>query len=233
VVADTGGGIPPDKQAVIFAPFEQGDASMARRFGGTGLGLAIASRLVGLMKGRIWVESPWRASGSGDEVTGSAFHFTACFAPGTPVAAAPEAVPAAVQRPLRILLAEDNPVNRRLACYMLEKKGHTVITAQDGLEALKVLETEIVDVILMDVQMPGMDGVETTRAIRAKETPGGFRVPIVALTAHVMTGDRDYCLEAGMDDYLTKPIQAADLHRILAAVGSGGALGAPGSRRER
>jgi CheY-like chemotaxis protein len=218
-VTDTGGGIPPDKQAVIFAPFEQGDATMARRFGGTGLGLAIASKLVGMMNGRIWVESPWRAAGSVEPVNGSALHFTACFAPGTPVVAAPEPVHAVVQRPLRILLAEDNPVNRRLACYMLEKKGHTVITAQDGLEALAMLETEIVDLVLMDVQMPGMDGVEATRAIRAKETPGGVRLPIVALTAHAMSGDRDYCLDAGMDDYLTKPIQAADLHRVLAAVG--------------
>jgi len=222
VVADTGGGIPADKQAVIFAPFEQGDASMARRFGGTGLGLAIASKLVGLMKGRIWVESPWQASGSTDVVEGSAFHFTAWFAAGTPAVAAAETVQAAVQRPLRILLAEDNPVNRRLACYMLEKKGHTVIAAQDGLEALAVLEKEAVDLILMDVQMPGMDGIEATRVIRAREMPGGFRMPIVALTAHAMSGDRDYCLDAGMDDYLTKPIQVADLHRVLASVGMDG-----------
>jgi signal transduction histidine kinase/CheY-like chemotaxis protein len=228
VVADTGGGIPADKQAVIFAPFEQGDASMARRFGGTGLGLAIASKLVGLMNGRIWVESPWQASGSADPVTGSAFHFTAHFAAGTPAAPGPEAMNATVQRPLRILLAEDNPVNRRLACYMLEKKGHRVITAQDGLEALAVLEAETVDLILMDVQMPGMDGVDATRVIRARETPGGLRVPIVALTAHAMSGDRDYCLDAGMDDYLTKPIQAGDLHRVLASVRAGGVPGYSG-----
>jgi len=228
VVADTGGGIPADKQAVIFAPFEQGDASMARRFGGTGLGLAIASKLVGLMQGKIWVESPWRASGSADLVEGSAFHFTAYFAPGTPAVAAPETVTVAVQRPLRILLAEDNPVNRRLACYMLEKKGHTVITAQDGLEALALLEKETVDLILMDVQMPGMDGIEATRVIRARETPGGLRVPIVALTAHAMSGDRAYCLDAGMDDYLSKPIQAGELQRVLASVGD---VGAPGYGR--
>jgi signal transduction histidine kinase/ActR/RegA family two-component response regulator len=221
VVADTGGGIAADKQAVIFAPFEQGDASMARRFGGTGLGLAIASKLVGLMNGKIRVESPWQAPGSADPVEGSAFHFTACFARGTPAGAAPETVVAAEERPLRILLAEDNAVNRRLACYQLEKKGHTVISVQDGLEALAALETETVDLILMDVQMPGMDGVEATRVIRARETAGGRHVPIVALTAHAMSGDRDYCLAAGMDDYLTKPIQAEDLHRVLASVGVG------------
>src|ERR1035438_539527 len=143
-------------------------------------------------RGRGGGESPWQAAGSAEPVAGSAFHFTACFAPGTAAAAAPETVAAAVQRPLRILLAEDNPVNRRLACYMLEKKGHTVLTAQDGLEVLAVLETETVDLILMDVQMPGMDGVEATRVIRAREAAGGYHVPIVALTAHAMSGDRDY-----------------------------------------
>jgi CheY-like chemotaxis protein len=218
MVADTGGGIPPDKQAVIFAPFEQGDASMARRFGGTGLGLAIASKLVGLMQGRIWVESPWHPSGTEETVDGSAFHFTAGFVPATAAEAAPVALAPAVQSPLRILLAEDNAVNQRLACHLLEKKGHTVITAQDGLEALAVLEKQTVDLILMDIQMPGMDGVAATRIIRAREGDGGLHVPIVALTAHAMTGDRDYCIAAGMDDYLTKPIRTEDLHRVLAKV---------------
>jgi signal transduction histidine kinase/CheY-like chemotaxis protein len=220
VVEDTGSGISPDKQGVIFAPFEQGDASMARRFGGTGLGLAIASKLVGLMNGKIWVESPWQASGPEGPVEGSAFHFTACFAPGVPDKAAPEASDAAVERPLRVLLAEDNPVNQRLARYLLEKSGHTVIAAQDGREALAAFESETVDLILMDIQMPGMDGVEATRAIRATESASGGHVPIVALTAHAMSGDRSYCLAAGMDDYLTKPIRAAELHRVLASVGA-------------
>ena len=103
-------------------------------------------------------------------------------------------MPPAVECPLRILLAEDNAVNQRLARHLLEKKGHTVITAQDGLEALAVLEKETVDLVLMDVQMPGMDGVAATRVIRAREKPGGFHLPIVALTAHAMSGDRDYCL---------------------------------------
>jgi signal transduction histidine kinase/ActR/RegA family two-component response regulator len=218
VVADTGGGIAADKQAVIFAPFEQGDASMARRFGGTGLGLAIASKLVGLMQGRIWVESPWQPFGTEEQVNGSAFHFTASFAPGTAAPAPPATVTPAVECPLRILLAEDNAVNQRLARHLLEKKGHTVITAQDGLEALALLEKETVDLILMDVQMPGMDGVTATRVIRAREAAGGLHLPIVALTAHAMSCDRDYCFEAGMDDYLTKPIRSDDLHRVLAKV---------------
>jgi CheY-like chemotaxis protein len=220
LVTDTGDGIPADKQALIFAPFEQGDASRARRFGGTGLGLAISSKLVGLMKGEIWVESPWKAADSEDPVDGSTFHFTACFATGTSATAAHEALPDAVERPLRILLAEDNPVNLRLARHLLQKKGHTVITAQDGREALAVLETERVDLVLMDVQMPGMDGIAATRAIRSRETATAFHLPIVALTAHAMGGDRAFCLAAGMDDYLTKPIQAADLHRVLASVAS-------------
>jgi hypothetical protein len=218
VVADTGGGIAADKQAVIFAPFEQGDASMSRRFGGTGLGLAIASQLVTLMDGRIWVESPWRAPASDEPVQGSAFHFTVRFARGVPAAAAPAAAAAGVEGPLRILLAEDNAVNRRLACYLLEKKGHSVITAEDGRQALAALETATVDLVLMDVQMPGMDGVTATRLIRARETPGSFHIPIIALTAHAMSGDREYCLDAGMDDYLTKPIRAEELQRVLSSV---------------
>ena len=219
VVTDTGGGIAADKQAVIFAPFEQGDASTTRRFGGTGLGLAIASKLVGLMNGRIWVESPWQVAGSDEPVRGSAFHFTACFALGVAPRAAPETSRAAAERPLRILLAEDNLVNRRVACYLLEKKGHTVIAARDGREALAAFETETVDLILMDVQMPVMDGLQATRAIRARETASGLHVPIVAMTAHAMSGDRAYCLAAGMDDYLTKPVRAEDLNRVLASVG--------------
>ena len=139
-------------------------------------------------------------------------------------AAPPATVTHAVEGPLRILLAEDNAVNQRLARHLLEKKGHTVITAQDGLEALTLLEKETVDLVLMDVQMPGMDGVAATRVIRARETPGGLRLPIVALTAHAMSCDRDYCLQAGMDDYLTKPIRADDLRRVLAKVKVGHAL---------
>ena len=226
MVADTGAGIPLEKQTVIFAPFEQGDASMSRRFGGTGLGLAIAAKLVELMKGRIWAESPWLEPVSGQTVSGSALHFTAMFAPGVPAGAAEGIAPAAAsapsQRPLRILLAEDNAVNRRLACHLLEKRGHTVLTAHDGEQALAVLEKETVDLVLMDVQMPGTDGIAATRTIRAREAATGTHVTIVALTAHAMSGDRAYCFEAGMDDYLVKPIQVDDLHRVLACAVAGG-----------
>jgi signal transduction histidine kinase/CheY-like chemotaxis protein len=222
-VSDTGGGIPREKQSLIFAPFEQGDASMARRFGGTGLGLAIATKLVALMGGRIWVESPWKEAGSNSVVEGSAFHFTAQFVP--PVAARPNAAPAANtgcrERPLRILVAEDNAVNRQLIGHLLARRGHTVITAEDGLEALGVLDREEVDLVLMDIQMPGMDGLAAARAIRQKERPGARRLPVVALTAHAMSGDREHCLTAGMDGYITKPIQVEELARVLGQVAAG------------
>jgi signal transduction histidine kinase/CheY-like chemotaxis protein len=218
-VSDTGSGIPADKQAVIFAPFEQGDASMARRFGGTGLGLAIASKLVGLMGGRISVESPWLDARTNQLVCGSAFHFTAGF--GAAKGPRPErtspARPAQKARSLHILVAEDNAVNRRLAMHLLKRRGHNVLTAENGHEVLDILEREHVDVVLMDVQMPEMDGLAATRAIRKRES-GRSRLPIVALTAHAMSGDRDLCLAAGMDAYITKPIQVADLDRVLAEV---------------
>jgi len=222
LIADTGAGIPPDKQGLIFAPFEQGDASMARRYGGTGLGLAIASKLVRLMGGRIWLESPWVSPVSGEPTQGSAFHFTARFALGKdaqPASASLENASRAADpsrsRPLRILLAEDNEVNRRLAQRLLEKHGHTVVTAMDGMEALAVLSRETVDLVLMDIQMPGMDGIEATRSIRNREKPGCARLPIIALTAHAMGGDRARCLAAGMDAYLTKPIRPDELRRAI------------------
>jgi len=222
MVADTGTGIPPHQQGVIFAPFEQGDASMARRYGGTGLGLAIASKLVRLMNGRIWLESPWVSPVSGEPTQGSAFHFTACFALGKDAQPATAslgnagraAIPSR-SRPLRILLAEDNEVNRRLAQRLLEKHGHTVVTAMDGIEALAVLSRETVDLVLMDIQMPGMDGIAAARSIRNREKPGGARLPIIALTAHAMGGDRTRCLAAGMDAYLTKPIRPDELRRAI------------------
>jgi CheY-like chemotaxis protein len=218
-VADTGAGIAAEKQAVIFAPFEQGDASMARRFGGTGLGLAIASKLVGLMGGRISVESPWRNTRTNLVVCGSAFHFTAQFAAAEEPRhmATPPSAEQVASRPLRILVAEDNAVNQRIAMHLLNRRGHTVLTAENGIEVLQILEKEHVDVVLMDVQMPEMDGLAAARAIRQREAAGP-RLPIVALTAHAMTGDRDLCLAAGMDGYITKPIQVADLERVLAEV---------------
>jgi PAS domain S-box-containing protein len=357
VIADSGIGIPEDKQRVIFDVFAQADSSMTRRYGGTGLGLAISSQLVGLLGGRIWVES---AMGKG-----SKFHFTAHFSPspeavkessGEPrpelgdrpiliiedgvssrrvirqiaskwgveaveAASADEAIVALdgareVRRPFavvlldgslpghdsfimldyikdnpeiaqsiimmmsstsnrvdaspwlrvgisahlskpiksrdlakkllevlgqavqpsdqpppaddhsvaafrqtyRILIAEDNLVNQRVAIYMLEKQGHQVQGVMNGEEAMAALEKGNFELVLMDVQMPKMDGMKATKLIRLKEKATGLHIPIVAMTAHAMTGDREKCLEAGMDDYVSKPLNAKQLSDAIVRV---------------
>jgi PAS domain S-box-containing protein len=221
VVSDTGVGIAPEKQKLIFNAFSQADSSTARKFGGTGLGLTISSRLVELMGGEIWVESVLGQ--------GSQFHFTAKFGRGKPLvrtpgtspiktdSSSPSEVPkvAKEKRKLRILLAEDNAVNQKIACRVLEKQGYEVIVAADGHQALAALDGAEFDVVLMDVQMPEMDGFETTAAIRALERETGRHLPIVAMTAHAMQGDRERCIAAGMDDYLSKPLKAQQLIDLL------------------
>ena len=212
-VSDTGIGIPREKQQTIFELFTQVDGSASREYGGTGLGLAISAQLVEMMGGDIWVES--------EEGRGSTFHFTAQLE-RAPVPDARNAsggkdmIEASdSERPLRILLAEDNVVNQRLSIRLLEKKGHTVAVAGNGNEAISLLASQRFDLILMDVQMPEMDGLEATAVIREKEGGTGSHIPIIALTAHAMTGDRERCLEAGMDAYVTKPVQPDSL---LAAI---------------
>jgi PAS domain S-box-containing protein len=203
-VRDTGIGIPTDKQQAIFAPFIQADSGLARKYGGTGLGLTISSQLVAMMQGKTWVESVV------DE--GSTFHFTVRLGlDETSLPVAPVAAPLPSLRALRILLAEDNPFNQKLAIGLLEKQGHTVVVAQNGHEVLHLLPRQRFHLVLMDVQMPGMDGLEATAAIRRSEQATGEHIPIIAMTAYAMKGDRERCLAAGMDGYLSKPVRSAEL----------------------
>ncbi|MGH9578521.1 MAG: response regulator, partial [Terriglobales bacterium] len=359
-VRDTGIGIPPEKQGMIFDPFAQADTSTTRRYGGAGLGLAITAQLVRLMGGRIWLES--------EEGRGSAFHFTACFQrhqsavaarrpwewadlggrrvlvvddnstnrrileemlgnwhmevataesgalarqlldeaqrskhpfavtvldsglPGedafsllehirngqssepvgvvvltaagqgldatqrervgsSPCVSKPvrqsdlfdalatvlgervgrERKPAAARRQakraavgaLRILLAEDNPVNQKLAVHLLKKRGHSVEVVNNGSEVLAAIERRSFDLVLMDVQMPVMGGLEATTQIRDREKRLGSHLPIVAMTAHAMKGDRERCLETGMDGYVSKPVRKKELFEAIeGAVGA-------------
>ena len=213
-VHDTGMGIPVEKQESIFQAFSQADGSMTRRFGGTGLGLTISSRLVALMGGAIAVES-----GPGE---GSCFRFTISMEVAQGQAQEPpagvrarEAQPGAPAQASRVLLAEDNPVNQRLVVKVLEKQGHRVTVAPNGREALEALRQERFDVILMDVQMPQMNGYEATEAIRRSERGSGRHIPIIAMTAHAMKGDRERCLACGMDSYISKPVRARDLLELL------------------
>jgi PAS domain S-box-containing protein len=208
-VRDTGIGIAPDKQQGVFEAFSQADTSTTRRFGGTGLGLTICARLVELMGGRIWVDSV--------EGQGSTFHFTLLVQQALPVPrAAPAGASAAPRqaRALQVLLVEDHPINQMLATTLLKKWGHTVVLANNGQEAVDLFGSQAWDIVLMDMQMPVMGGLEATRWIRAAES-AGQHTPIVAMTANAMEADRQACLEAGMDDHLAKPFNAIALQEML------------------
>jgi signal transduction histidine kinase/ligand-binding sensor domain-containing protein/CheY-like chemotaxis protein len=208
-IADTGIGIAPEKHAIIFEPFRQADGSTTREFGGTGLGLAICRSLVEVFGGRIWVES---------SPSGSTFHFTARLAKAPHATVPAGAVPSAGQKPrasLRVLLVEDNRINQMVAKRLLERWGHDVVLAVTGLEAVAAHAQQKFDVILMDVQMPEMNGFEATTAIRAAEGGSSHGTPIVAMTAHAMKGDRERCLAGGMDDYVSKPINPGVLFDVI------------------
>ena len=206
-VSDTGPGIPADKLTAIFDKFTQADGSISRKYGGTGLGLAITRRLVDLHGGDLRVES--------EVGKGSTFSVTLpCeLAPAAANAAPLESekwaqpLPQAVSA--RLLLAEDNLVNQKVVLAILRKKGYKIDVANDGREALAKLEETPYDLVLMDVQMPVLDGLEATRLIRADRRWDAL--PVVAMTAHAMNGDRERCLQAGMNAYISKPVQPAHL----------------------
>lgn len=218
-VSDTGIGIAPEKQQLIFQEFSQVDASAERRFEGTGLGLAICARLVVQMGGRIWVDSK-----PGE---GSRFHFTAEFgraeqasvgaAASTPESTSLPPARLRVTAPLDVLVAEDNRVNQMLIVKMLELAGHRVTLASNGREALQELERRSFDLLLLDMQMPEVSGEQAMQRIRERERESGARLPIVAVTAHARRSDRDKYLALGADAYVSKPLKQSDLDSAIAS----------------
>ena len=210
-VRDDGIGIPDDKLAYVFESFTQVDGTYSRRYQGTGLGLPIVKRLVALMGGNIAVES---AEGQGTTIS---FTLPLRRVPAGRASAAQHTPPVVTDmRPLTVLLAEDDVVNMTMARRMLEKMGHAVVCARNGREALDCLQAPGVDVVLMDIQMPEMDGIEATRLIRTDPRFLPYaQVPVIALTAHAMAGDKEKFLSRGMDAYLSKPYDHARLRELL------------------
>ena len=221
-VIDSGIGISEEKQQKLFRSFVQADASTTRNYGGTGLGLAITAELIELMGGQIWVESQLGV--------GSNFHFIVSLAkpnsqrsrnrtrtrratnaeipaPLSPNSTGEPIMTSTVAIPLNILVVDDHPSNRTLACEILRRRGHRCQQSSSGRQALQQLEQERFDVVLMDLQMPEQDGLETTQMIFDR-LPELSRLPIIALTAYVTNDDRDRCADAGMVDYLSKPVNA-------------------------
>ena len=206
-VSDTGIGLDPDQKSRVFAAFAQADGSTTRKYGGTGLGLTISKQLVELHGGEMGVES--------EPGGGSSFWFTMLFDSASDASEVRRASPAPGNRRLRghVLLVEDNLVNQEVAAGMLKAFGLAVTSAENGEQALAAFASARPDLILMDCQMPILDGYEATRRIRAREAAEGIaaRIPIIALTANAISGDRERCIEAGMDDYLPKPFRRSDL----------------------
>lgn len=214
-IKDTGIGISREEINRLFQPFTQLDSSTSRKYGGTGLGLAITKRLVKMMGGKIWVES--------QVGIGSTFHFTILAGKATNGPARgrelahrplPESSRASRNRALRVLLAEDNIVNQKVMLGMLNKLGYLPDVAANGLEVLQAIERQHYDIVLMDVQMPEMDGLEAAKKIREK-WPESERPKIIAITAYALQGDREKCIAAGMDDYISKPVKLEELQAIL------------------
>ncbi|MBN8488056.1 MAG: response regulator [Burkholderiales bacterium] len=212
-IEDSGIGMTPEQLGQLFQRFSQADSSTTRRFGGSGLGLVICRHLVALMGGTIHAES--------EPGQGSRFWFEVPLTPAERAMVEPAADPgravvtdASAPRPSRILVVEDNAVNCMVVQAMLERMGMAVLLAGDGAQAVAAVQAQAVDLVLMDCQMPVMDGYEATRQIRASDHPSA-RVPIIALTAHALAEDRERCEAAGMDDYLPKPVTAEALGRML------------------
>ncbi|MCK9442300.1 MAG: PAS domain S-box protein [Methanothrix sp.] len=218
-VSDTGIGIPANRLKALFTPFTQADGSTTRKYGGTGLGLAISKQLAQMMNGKIGAKSI--------EGVGSTFWFTARFEKmahrAESIASLGQTMPTAAGPALdlpgkvRILLAEDNPVNQKVALAMLKRLGFRTDVVANGREAVKAMQTVAYDLVLMDCQMPEMDGFEATRAVRQKESPAlNPSIPIIAMTASAMQADRERCLQAGMSDFIAKPVQPRELAEMLA-----------------
>jgi CheY-like chemotaxis protein/HPt (histidine-containing phosphotransfer) domain-containing protein len=216
VVSDTGVGIDPARWSEVFEPFKQLDASSKVRRGGTGLGVSISEKLAELMGGRLYFSS---LPGEG-----STFAFCAEVEHGPEVIISEEELSAeqsrleALPRPsrsYRCLVVEDNPVNQTMVLKMLAIGGHEVELSANGRDALALAQAQNFDLILMDIQMPEMDGLEATLALRKWERQSSRHVPILAMTAHAMPGDRERCLRAGMDGYLSKPVRIGDLLRAV------------------
>jgi CheY-like chemotaxis protein/HPt (histidine-containing phosphotransfer) domain-containing protein len=205
-VKDTGSGIPSDKLPAIFEKFTQADGSITRKYGGTGLGLAITRSLVDLHGGDLTVES---VVGRGSTFRVVLPCETAAAAVAQPEETAPRAELYPRPASARLLLVEDNLVNQKVVLAILRKKGYRIDVAGDGREALEMLDAAHYDLVLMDVQMPVLDGLEATRLIR--RDPRFDRLPVIAMTAHAMNGDRERCLQAGMNAYISKPVQPAHL----------------------
>ncbi|MFZ5563571.1 MAG: ATP-binding protein, partial [Thermodesulfobacteriota bacterium] len=211
-VTDTGIGIAPEHHRAIFESFSQVDASTTRQYGGTGLGLAITKKLVTLLDGEIGVAS--------EPGKGSTFWVTLGFekrqslAPADAVTEKPSSfIPAA--RSLRVLLVEDSPISRRVMMQMLEKMGHQATVATNGAEAVKLYAHQAFDLVLMDIQMPVMDGIAATRQIKAMQKEKEGKVPVIAVTANAMAGDRERILSQGLDDYVAKPVKMEALAEAI------------------
>ncbi|MCU1274863.1 MAG: putative Histidine kinase, partial [Bryobacterales bacterium] len=201
-VSDTGVGIPPEKLELIFEAFRQADGSNTRKYGGTGLGLTISARLIALMGGLMWVES--------DAGEGSTFHFTAQFQFASGVQQSPEKL-----KPLKILLADDNPINQKIASKLLESRGHRVSGVLSGHEVLGALKRQVFDLLLIDMRMPVMDGLSCALAIRRHERVTGAHLPIIAMTAHSVESSSQRWSKAGMDEVILKPLRPDELFRAI------------------